>query len=52
MFMEEARPQTQPLHSPWLVLALWLCGGLTLLLGICPNVFLSFAQEALANFPG
>jgi len=52
MFMGEARQQTQPLDSPWLAWALWLCGGLTLFLGLFPNVFYSFAREALASFPG
>jgi NADH-quinone oxidoreductase subunit N len=52
MFMAEGQQQAPVVRSPWSLWALWLSVGLTLILGVLPNLFTGYAQSVLAGFVG
>lgn len=52
MFMGEGKEQAKAVSNPWLTACLWLCASITLALGLAPNLWLSYAREALRGFVG
>ena len=52
MYMRATQTDERRVESAWLGAGLWMCAGITMVLGIVPEVYLAFARRALAGWAG
>jgi NADH-quinone oxidoreductase subunit N len=50
MYMAAADTEERRVSSPWLTAGLWLCAGITLVLGLVPETYLAFARRTLQGW--
>jgi NADH-quinone oxidoreductase subunit N len=52
MYMRGAEGQETRVESAWLAAGLWVCAGLTLVVGVLPEQYFAFARRVLAGWLG